>query len=562
MKNKLVIILSAIGITFGSVLFALAAPNTTYQTNILPIANQTYDLGTTTPALEWKNLYTKNLTVSGTCTGCGSGSIFAWTPQSWGNSTSTTLGFLNGFLSTASSTISGVLQATGGIIGNVTGSASTLSPGRNINGTLFDGSTNITITAASSTLLADTNTWSSTGTTTFNGNQYVKGNLQVDGKFFAPVTLVSSGNATINGALTVTGQTTLATSLTGLAYTSSGIVSAITNGTIGTTGVLGLSGGVPAYVATSTLYGTGTAGQALAWLNGVPTWSATTTFTGTAPVTTTLSNGQVTVACATCLTANQSITLSGVVTGTGATAITTAFGSQTAGVLGNAVTGNTAPMATSTLYGTGSYGQVLMNNSGLQLTATSSLYTMTGTGLMVLNNAPTFTGLVTMSTASTTSQLSIDPNGRLYIPANANPTINSTGDLAINTTSASSSLRYFDGTAERSLFPDGTGGLPFASSTLAYLGAYGASGTTTMVQMRFYRPASLLNFYCDTDVGTAYVTIGNGTASTTGKCTAGGTYTTSSVTWTMGQAMFIGVGTQTTNPNLITVSPSIRKDAD
>src|SRR3990167_1709712 len=39
---------------------------------------------------------------------CGSGGgEFAWTPTSWGNATSTTLGFHNGFLSTASSTIVG-----------------------------------------------------------------------------------------------------------------------------------------------------------------------------------------------------------------------------------------------------------------------------------------------------------------------------------------------------------------------------------------------------------------------------------------------------------------------
>src|SRR3990167_3789456 len=40
-------------------------------------------------------------------------------------------------------------------------------------------------------------------------NAYVTGNLQVDGYFFAPVTLVTSGNATINGTLNVTGLTTL-----------------------------------------------------------------------------------------------------------------------------------------------------------------------------------------------------------------------------------------------------------------------------------------------------------------------------------------------------------------
>src|SRR3990167_10836158 len=67
---------------------------------------------------------------------------------------------------------------------------------------------------------------STTATSTFNGNAYVKGNLQVDGNFFAPVQLVSSGNATINGTLTVTGATTLATSLTGALSASSGVVSA------------------------------------------------------------------------------------------------------------------------------------------------------------------------------------------------------------------------------------------------------------------------------------------------------------------------------------------------
>lgn len=50
--------------------------------------------------------------------------------QTWGNATSTTLGLLNGFLSTASSTINasttvtGVLTASGGIYGNLTGTAS------------------------------------------------------------------------------------------------------------------------------------------------------------------------------------------------------------------------------------------------------------------------------------------------------------------------------------------------------------------------------------------------------------------------------------------------------
>lgn len=70
-----------------------------------------------------------------------------------------------------------------------------------------------------------------TATSTFSGHVRVKGNLQVDGKFFAPVTLVTSGDTTINGALTVTGATTLATTLTGVLKGASGLVSAMTGTT-------------------------------------------------------------------------------------------------------------------------------------------------------------------------------------------------------------------------------------------------------------------------------------------------------------------------------------------
>ncbi|NQV93115.1 helix-turn-helix domain-containing protein, partial [Candidatus Kaiserbacteria bacterium] len=48
--------------------------------------------------------------INGTCVGgAGASSAFAWTPTSYGNSTSTTIGFTNGFISTASSTLSATL---------------------------------------------------------------------------------------------------------------------------------------------------------------------------------------------------------------------------------------------------------------------------------------------------------------------------------------------------------------------------------------------------------------------------------------------------------------------
>ncbi|HEY6018860.1 MAG TPA: hypothetical protein VIY48_02925, partial [Candidatus Paceibacterota bacterium] len=104
-----------------------------------------------------------------------------------GNATTTQLAFNGGLTAvgatttalavTGSSTISsilnvgGVLNANGGVVGSLTGNASTattLQTARNINGVLFNGSADITIFAASSTLLADSNTFS--GNNSFTGN--------------------------------------------------------------------------------------------------------------------------------------------------------------------------------------------------------------------------------------------------------------------------------------------------------------------------------------------------------------------------------------------------------
>ncbi|MEK9207965.1 MAG: hypothetical protein AAB922_05755 [Patescibacteria group bacterium] len=60
-----------------------------------------------------------------------------------------------------------------------------------------------------------------------------------------------------------------------------------------------------------------------------------------------------------------------------------------AGVLGAVTATVPTVQATSTLYGTGAFGDVLMNNSGLLLTATTSLFSWTGTGLSVRATSPT-----------------------------------------------------------------------------------------------------------------------------------------------------------------------------
>jgi hypothetical protein len=98
-----------------------------FTPSLLPLTDSKYYLGTTTPSTNaYKGLIVDEICLTAdsckTAWPSSSGAAFAWTPTSWGVSTSTTLGFLNGFLSTASSTfvtaptfssLSGLLQGNG-----------------------------------------------------------------------------------------------------------------------------------------------------------------------------------------------------------------------------------------------------------------------------------------------------------------------------------------------------------------------------------------------------------------------------------------------------------------
>jgi len=151
------------------------------------------------------------------------------------------------------------------------------------------------------------------------------------------------------------------------------------------------------------------------------------------------------------------------------------------------------------------------------------------------------------------------------IPNAADPTVSATGQIAVDTTSASSSIRFYDGSEEKSLFASRDKNLILASSTLAYIGNFGASASTTMIIANPYRPTTLNNIYCKTDVGTAWVGFGDGTASTTQvQCTTTGAEVTpaSNNTWTMRENMYVEVGTSASNPNLITITTNITEDAD
>lgn len=209
--KKLILALITVGSLLAGADIVYAAPVSNIMRNVLPEVTDRFDLGSSTPALEWNGLYVKTICLSGDCksawpsggSGGGSGaatsSFTATYPVKVTTSTSainysllnmatttvtcsgsvacsqffvigTTPITITGTDNTASTTLLGDNNTfsgndifnntiTGSVSGNA-GSATVLQTGRAINGVTFNGSIPITINAASSTALGDRNTWS------------------------------------------------------------------------------------------------------------------------------------------------------------------------------------------------------------------------------------------------------------------------------------------------------------------------------------------------------------------------------------------------------------------
>jgi hypothetical protein len=191
-----------------------------------------------------------------------------------------------------------------------------------------------------------------------------------------------------------------------------------------------------------------------------------TNLTSNGFVKTSGADGTLSIDSATYLTGNQTVTLSGVVTGSGATAITTSFGSQSAGVLGNPATGNTAVQATSTLYGAVQNGKVLAGSGGLlayAATTTNSCSSGITCAYSAGNNA--------FSIASNALTLGMFPQ------VSANRLIgNASGATANAAEVATSSL--FAGTTGQAAYFSGTGALVGTSSLFISTAGNVGIGTT------------------------------------------------------------------------------------
>lgn len=138
---------------------------------------------------------------------------------------------------------------------------------------------------------------------------------------------------------------------------------------------------------------------------------------------------------------------------------------------------------------------------------------------------------------------SLTATNTLTIPYAADPTVDATGELALNT--STSSLRFYDGTAERQLKPEWSWGATFASSSLAYDGAFGQTGTTTVKRSGFKYGVTHSEYYCRTNSGEVTIVVGDGTASSSPiRCTTTGATdsTASNGAFTSREIILIAVG--------------------
>ena len=265
----------------------------------------------------------------------GGGSSFAWPFTAFANynSTSTPIGFIQGLFSTASSTFNSAVSftnrtvanlayfGTNGLLQDVATTTASCSGAASCTAFTVIGSSPITISASGGSGSA----FPFTPSANYNSTSTVIG-------FFGG--LFSTASSTFNGPFR-------------LSAIADGMLT-IYNGLVGS--------------AATTTAGTGLSYSGNAFnVNTSQNIATLSNLTGNGFVKTSGGTGALSVDTNTYLTGNQTVTLSGAVTGSGATAITTAFGTAAANtVLANGTGATAIPtfVSTTSLY-TGTAGQVL-----------------------------------------------------------------------------------------------------------------------------------------------------------------------------------------------------------
>src|SRR3990167_6118833 len=292
MNNKLFIAGIATLLTFGSVGFALAAPNWIFQRTVLPESNNAFDLGTTTGKVSsgvWRNIYANTASSTNLIVSSLGGTSDCLTASADGTITTTACGGSGtGTVSTSTNEIAGRLSywtsnsATPALLGQISTTTLTLSGfPASIPTTLgaLVGGSNTTWTWWG---LATTSQPASSNLLVSNGGAGVFGVATGTVSASGGIT-VTAGRSAIGGALAIT-CSTADTSTTGCltdtdwdtfnnkgsgTVTSIATTFPITGGTITTTGTLGWGG-----ISTSSPI---SAGSGLLYATGVNTLASVST---------------------------------------------------------------------------------------------------------------------------------------------------------------------------------------------------------------------------------------------------------------------------------------------
>ena len=198
-------------------------------------------------------------------------------------------------------------------------------------------------------------------------------------------------------------------------------------------------------------------------------------------------------------------------------------------------------------------------------TASSTLQAVTATAFGIAAKFFVNTTQMWTSVAATFNN-GISVLSSLVIPTSTNPTteVDATGEIAINTTAASSSIRFYDGSAERTLNTDRDKTLIFSSSTIAALGGNPAA-TTTIILQRPSRPETYLSWMCTTNTGTWSFRLGDGAASTTGSsCDTTGVENISltNSSFVRNEKEYLEIGPFSSASVVVTLRLQVRTDAD
>ena len=195
--------------------------------------------------------------------------------------------------------------------------------------------------------------------------------------------------------------------------------------------------------------------------------------------------------------------------------------------------------------------------------ANNTLMFFNGTSITSTSSNPLWaTTFQATSTSATSTFPWLTALTHLAIPQSTNPDFSTGGNLAINTTAASSSIRFQDGTAERNLTDIRQGGFIFSTSTAA---TYQGTATST-ISRKIIQPITVINMACTaTTTGTAFLRIGDGTNwSETVPCTTNGVITALSTNnaFIMGEKMDFQIGTITSLTQYLQIDWTYRVNAD